>query len=59
MAPAGAVTVWPWHEDSGAITMIVVIDPRTWVDLRQIPKEYQGFKVKIEKRAPPVVQRAS
>jgi hypothetical protein len=58
-APPGAITVWPWHDDDGRITMIVVIDPAIWIDTSQIPVEYQGFKVKIERRPPPIVQRAS
>lgn len=56
-APLGAVTVWPWHEDDGRITMLVVIDAGTWVDTRQIPHEFQGFKVKVEKREKPVIHR--
>jgi hypothetical protein len=56
-APSGAVTVWPWHEDNGQITMLVVIDAGTYVDIRQIPQTFQGFTVKIERREKPIVHR--
>ena len=56
-APPGAVTVWPWHEDDGRIMMLVVIDSRVWVDTSPIPKTFQGFTVRVEKREPPIVHR--
>jgi hypothetical protein len=54
-APAGAVTVWPWHEDDGTVTMLVVINPKAFVDERDIPKLYQGFAVRVEHRDAPLV----
>ncbi len=58
LAPPGAVTVWPWHHDDGRVTMIVIIDPKYWVDMRQIPKDFEGFEVTVEKRSPPVIAHA-
>ena len=57
-APAGAVTVWPWHEDDGRVVMLVVLDPKHWVDTSKIPSTYQGFTVRVERRNPPVVTAA-
>lgn len=56
-APPGAVTVWPWHDDSGHITMLVVIDADIYVDTRSIPQIFQGFTVKIERREKPIANR--
>ena len=55
-APAGAVSVWPWYEDDGTVTMRVIIDPAYWVDISNIPKSFQGFTVMVERRYPPVVR---
>jgi hypothetical protein len=56
LAPPGAVTVWPWHEDDGQVTMLVVVDTKIWVDVRMVPSEFRGFKVRIEKRETPTVR---
>ncbi len=55
-APAGAVSVWPWHEKDGSVALIVVIDPNKWVDTSKIPSSFQGFEVRVEYRAMPTVR---
>jgi hypothetical protein len=58
-APPGAVTVWPWHEDDGRVTMIVVVNSHFSLDETKIPKNFEGFRVRVERQSPPVVRAAS
>ncbi len=57
-APLGAVTIWPWHEDDGHVTMIVVVNAHFSIDETQIPKYFEGFSVRVEHQFPPVVRAA-
>jgi hypothetical protein len=54
-APSG-VTVWPWHEDSGAIVLHVVLPVSVWMDISLIPKNFEGFQVVIDRRRTPVIR---
>lgn len=54
-APAGAVTVLPWHGDNGAITMVVQIHERWSISRSRIPTVFEGFPVRVEDVEPPIV----
>jgi hypothetical protein len=56
-APMGAVTIVPWHEDSGAITMVVQIHKRSNILRSRIPSVFEGFPVRVEDVEPPIVER--
>ena len=58
-ATPGAVTVWPWYEDDGRVTMVVVVNALLPFDERQIPTQFEGFTVRVERQFPPVVRAAA
>ncbi len=56
--PAGGVSVWPWHEDDGRVTMVVVINASYPVDERKIPQQFEGYNVRVERKHPTLVRAA-
>jgi hypothetical protein len=56
-APKGAISIWPWHEDDGRVTMVVVINSRYVMNESRVPKTFEGFDVRVERRDAPVIQR--
>jgi hypothetical protein len=56
-APRAAVTVWAWHEDNGAVRLIVRVNPRHPIDLTRIPRTFAGYPVSVERREAAIALR--
>ena len=56
VAPPGAVNTLATSDDHGPIIRVLV-DPVHWLNVKNIPDTFEGYRVSVEKRQPSVASR--